>query len=428
MATKSIKLNTPVSRLITPILAVICVVSVYFFVKWFFADTIAGQAVSIKEKNREVADLALDLAPNDPQTHFSSAIIYEKSFLPDDLPKSLAEFEQSVALSPFDFRFWFELGKARERNGDAQGAESALRKALELAPNYSQVQWTLGNFLLREGKSDEAFAEIRKAAEGDKNFANPAVASAWQLFQGDAAQIKKYVGDSVNLKAAFALVLAKEKRFDDAFEVWNSLPENLRKDDFRSNGEEIYQKMLEAKKYRPALQIYSQIAESDEKKFALGKITNGGFEADTPKTPSVFEWQIAEGVEPQIGIDNTQKHGGNISLKLIFNTSDGRAFRNVSQSVAVESNRKYVFEIFYKSELKTSATVKWEIVDAADGKVLASTEAIAANADWTSLKTEFTALETTEAVTIRLVRVSCNSTLCPISGKIWFDDFSLNNQ
>ncbi|MEP6903734.1 MAG: tetratricopeptide repeat protein [Actinomycetota bacterium] len=426
MAIKSIKLNTTILRIIAPVLAVICVISAYFSVKWFFANTIASRAVSLIEKNREVADFAVGLAPEDPETHLASAVLYEKTFLPDDLPKSLAEYEQAVALSPSDFRLWFELGKARERNGDVPSAEAALRKALELAPNYSQVQWALGNFLLREGKSDEAFAEIRKAAKGDKTFANPAIAGAWQLFQGDMAQIKKYVGDSVNLKAALASVLAAEKRFDEALEIWNSLPEDARKTDFKSNGDEIYQKMLEAKKYRAALQIYSQIAATDENKFALGRITNGGFETDNPKTPSVFEWQIAEGIEPQIGVDNTQRHGGNISLKLIFNDSDGKSFRNVSQTIAVEANKKYVFETFYKSELKTATTVKWEIVDAADGKVLASTEAIAANADWASLKTEFAVPETTEAVTIRLVRVSCITTFCPISGKLWFDDFSLN--
>ncbi len=423
MATRSIKLNSTALRAIVPFLAVLCVIFTYFGAKWFFANTIAARAIY-----KEIADFSVNLAPNDPQTHFASAVLHEKTFLPEDLPKSLAEYEQAVALSPSDYRLWFELGKARERNGDPPEAEKALRKALALAPNYSQVQWALGNFLLRQGKSEEAFAEIRKAAETDKTFANPAVASAWQLFQGDTARIKSYVGDSANLKAAFALVLAKEKRFDESFEVWNSLSEAARKSDFKANGDEIYQMMIEAKKYRAALQIYSNNTDSDDKKIALGRVTNGGFEADNPKTPGVFEWQIAEGVEPQIGIDNTQKHGGNISLKLIFNSSDGKALRTVSQTVVVEAHKKYVFETFYKSELKTSATVKWELVDAADNKVLASTETVSANADWTSLKAEFVVPETTEAVTIRLVRATCNTTLCPISGKLWFDDFSLNGQ
>jgi tetratricopeptide (TPR) repeat protein len=423
MAVKSIKLNTTAARVIIPMLAILCVVFGYLFAKWFFANTIAARSIY-----KEIAEFAVGLAPDDPQTHFASAVLHEKTFLPGDLPISLAEFEQAVALSPHDFRLWFELGKARERAGDTEGAEKALRKALELAPNYSQIQWALGNFLLRQGNETEAFALIRKAAESDKNFASPAIASAWQLFQGATSRMKDYAGESVNLRAAFALLLAKEKRFDEASEVWSGLPESARKTDFKANGDEIYQKMLEARKYRAAIQVFSDIAASDEKKFVLGKVTNGGFEANiNPQNPAVFEWKVGEGVEPQIFVDKTQKHGGEISLVMILNNRDGKAFRSISQTVAVEANKKYVFETFYKSELKTTATFKWEIVDAANNdKVLASTEAIAAGADWTSLKAEFVTPAETEAVTIRLARVACSATLCPILGKLWFDDFSLN--
>ena len=63
-----------------------------------------------------------------------------------------------------------------------------------------------------------------------------------------------------------------------------------------------------------------------------------------------------------------------------------------------------------------------------DGKVLAATEPIAAKAEWTELKTEFSVPEMTEAVTIRLARIGCASPICPISGKAWFDDFNLSDQ
>ncbi len=423
MGVKSIKLNTTAPRLAVLALAIVCVGAAYFFTKWFLANTIAARA-----NHKDIAEFAVEMAPRDPQTHFASGVLYEKTFLPDDLPKSLAEFEQAVALSPYDFRLWYELGKARERLGDAAGAEKALRKASELAPNYSQVQWTLGNFLLRQGSETESFALIRKAAESDKTFAAPAVAGAWQLFQGDAARMRAYAGDSVNLKAALALLLAKEKRFDEVSEVWSSLPEAARKTDFKPIGDEIYQKMIEARKYRAAIQIFSDIAESDEKRFVIGRVTNGGFEANiNPQNPGVFEWQIGEGVEPQIFVDKAQKHGGEISLVMVLNNKDGKAFRSISQTVAVEANKRYVFETFYKSDLQAANTFKWEITDVADNnKILASTEAIAPVTDWKSLKTEFVAPEGAEAVTIRLARVPCSTTLCPITGKLWFDDFSLN--
>jgi tetratricopeptide (TPR) repeat protein len=424
MAIKSIKLNTAAPRVAVLVLAVLCLIFTYVSAKWFFANTIAARSV-----NKVVAEFSIGLAPSDPQAHFSSAVFHEKTFLPEDLPKSLAEFEQAVALSPYDYRLWYELGRARERGGgDAAGAEKALRRALELAPNYSQVQWALGNSLLRQGSETEAFVYIRKAADSDKTFAGPAIASVWQLFQGDTARIKNYIGDSVNLKAAFALLLAKEKRVDETLDIWMSLPETARRTDFKAQGDEIYQKMLEDKKYRTAIRIFSDISDADEKKFVLGRMTNGGFETNiNPQNPGVFDWQIGDGVEPQILIDKAQKRGGEISLVIVFNNKDGKAYRNLSQTVAVEANKRYVFETFYKSDLDTKAALKWEIVDATDAnKVLAATEMIAPKADWTSLKTEFVAPGATEAVIVRLSRPTCPVTLCPISGKLWFDDFSLN--
>jgi tetratricopeptide (TPR) repeat protein len=425
MAIKSIKLKTATGRALIGILMIICLAVGYFFVRWCFANTIAARVISLEDKPKEVAALAIDWAPNDPQTHFASALLHEKTFLPDDLPKSLEEYEKATALSPHDFRLWFELGKARERSGDAAGAHLALNRALQLAPNYAQVQWTLGNFLLRQGRAMEAFAEIRRAAASDQDFSNPAVSIAWQIFEGDIAEIKQHIGDSAHLKSSFAALLAREKRFDESLQVWNSLPEADRKTIFRSSGEEIYQKMIEAKKYRTALEVFSQITEAGERGLAVGEITNGGFEAPVSKNPSIFQWQIADGTEPQIGVDNTQKRGGTLSLTLVFNNSDAKTFRTVSQSVAVEAGKKYLFETFYKADLKTSATLRWEVMDASDGKVLASTEAIAANSDWTNLRTEFITPESAEAVTIRLVRANCASTMCPISGRVWFDDFKL---
>jgi tetratricopeptide (TPR) repeat protein len=419
MAIKSIKSGTALRRGMIIILAVLSVVFSYFATKWLFANTIA-----LRADYKEIAEFAVGLAPDDPQTHFSYAVLLAKTFAPEDLPKSLAEYEKAASLSPHDYNLWLELGKARERGGDTNGAELALRKSLELAPNYARVQWAFGNFLLRQGRTEEAFQQIRRAAESDSQYSNSAVASAWQVFGGDVLQIRQFIGASDNLKAAFAGLLAREKRFEEAVELWSSLPENLRQSIYKSSGDEIYREMLQARKYRSALQMLQKLTES-EKSFEIGKITNGGFESENPQNPGVFEWQIADGTEPQIGVDNIHKHGGNLSLVLVFNNTDGKVFRSVSQTVAVESGKKYEFEAFYRSDLKAAATLRWEIADALDGKILAVTEAVSAKSEWTNLKTEFTSPPNSEAVIIRLARAGCNTLFCPISGRIWFDDLSL---
>jgi len=420
---KSIKIETAFQRALVLAAAVACLIAGFFFVKWCFAN-----AISTRSPAKEVVVLSIALAPNDPQTHYALAVLNERTFLAEDLTGSLAEFERAVALAPHDFRLWLSYGRARERYGDAAGAEIALRKALALAPNYAQVRWTLGNVLLRRGKIEEAFAEIRLAAENDDSYRTPAVTAAWQTTGGNIADVNKYIGDSPDLNSSLAVFLAKQQRFEEAVQLWNALPAEYKRTIRKSDGEELFAALTAAKKYRDALQIQSSLTdESGAEKFTPGKITNGGFEAEVKREKAgVFDWRIADGAQPQIGFDDVQKRGGNRSLVIIFNSSDGKDFRQISQTVAVASAGKYVLDMFYKSSLKTAATLRWEIVDAADGKVLAATNAISNNADWTNLKVEFVAPENTQAVALQLAREQCKSIICPISGKVWFDDFSIS--
>ncbi len=421
MATKSIKIDNLPKKIGLLALMLLCMLGIVFFVKWCLANVIASNA-----NFGELAELALSLAPNDPQTHYTSAVLLERTFSSDDLPKSLAEYEQATALAPNDFRTWRALGKVRSRSGDASSAELAFRKALELAPNYSENRWILGNHLLRQGKTTEAFIEIRRAAESDPVFVNPTAVTAWQIFGGDLQNINQYIGDSASVKSALAVLLAKEKRFDEAMNKWNSLPAEQKKTTFKENGDALFNQLLEAKKYRDALLVQSEIGGTGEQSFAVGEILNGNFETDVKMTgASLFDWQIEEGVQPQIGVDNSQKSGGNRSLVIVFNSATGRDFRKFSQTIAVEAGKKYGFEMFYKSELKTAATVYWEITNVSDGKILALTPPISAASDWTNLRTEFTVPQNTEAVVVRLARETCKNTLCPISGRVWFDDLRL---
>lgn len=424
MAIKSIKLNSTVGRLALLGIALLCVLGVYFSVKWCLASTLAGRA-----DNREIAELAANLAPHDPKAHYSLAFFEEKAFLADAFAKSLEEHERAVSLSPNDFRMWFDLGRARDRNGDAAGAEKAFRKAVELAPNYSRIHWTLGNLLLRQGNTEEAFVEIRRAVENDPSYANPAVSVAWQFFDADVPLISQKIGDSIPIKSALSTFLAGQKRFDEAFALWNALSLEDKRTTFKTDSEQLFQVLLSAKKYRDAVTVQSQIAQPEGEKFEIGKIFNGGFEADvTTKNPNFFEWTIQDGLQPQIGFDNTQKHGGSRSLVIVFNSATGQESRAIQQNIAVESGKHYTFETFFRADLKNNpSTVKWDVQDMIDGKILGSTAAVPAVSDWSRLTVDFTTLPTTEAITIRLTRVPCqqSSIICPISGRVWFDDFSL---
>lgn len=414
----AVKLDSPIASALVVAGALLILAGAVWAAKWGLANTAA-----IRADVKEVGVFTASLAPDDPQTHFTAAKLLEKSFSPEDFQKALVEYERAAALAPENYNLWLELGLARERNGDPGGAEAAMRRALELAPHYSRVQWALGNTLVREERIDEGFALIRSAVAGDPAYTDPAAATAWQILDGDLARVREVLGNSPRLDAALALILAKQKRYDDAIAVWDEIETGQKSDDLKDAGKSLLAQFSDAKRYRDVARLTADLSGSGGA--ALGQINNSGFEQEVKaKNAGAFEWQIAEGDQPQIAPTSGQKHSGSNSLVLLFNTQDAKDFRPISQLVAVDPGAKYQFEIYYRADLKTAAEFKWEIADAATGKAIAQTGAAAPRSEWAPLTAAFTAPADVDGVVIRLVRENC-SVVCPVSGNLWFDDARL---
>ena len=419
MSTKKITIDSPLKKAALVLAAAACVVGAFYFAKWGLVNSAV-----LRVDNADLAHYLTTLAPSDPMPHYAAAVFLEQSFEPTDIERALREYETAAGLTPENFLYWLDLGRARERSGDAEGAERALRRALTLAPNYSRVQWALGNALLRQGRREEAFAEIQKAVSGDPAFAMPAAVMAWQFFDGDIDQIRRNIGDSPRLDGALATLLIGQKKYDEAIAMWDSIPAEEKSTTLKETGAALFSKLLDARKLRSALRISYEI---DDKATRIepGTIANGGFELPVKVDGAgPFEWQIAPGLQPQIVLSSGKKHGGNNSLLLVFNSNSAADFRSVSLLIPVDPNTDYEFEAFYSSDVKTSAEFKWEVVDASDSHVIASTDAVATVADWAPLRVQFKSSATSDGITIRLVRGNCGA-VCPVAGNIWFDDFTL---
>src|SRR6186713_237040 len=157
MSLKLIRIGPGKGRLILIATAILCVAALFFFIKWHFANALATQLDSSRPESRLVADWLSRTAPGDPQIHFLAGALFEKTFDPADLKRSIYEYEKAAGLSPYNYVMWLNLGKARNLNGDTAGAEDAFRRSFELAPNYAAVEWVYGNFLIRQGNTAEGF-------------------------------------------------------------------------------------------------------------------------------------------------------------------------------------------------------------------------------------------------------------------------------
>jgi tetratricopeptide (TPR) repeat protein len=423
MPTEAIRIDSNARRALLIAAAAALIFGAYFSGKWGFANTVATRT-----DIPEIAEFAADLAPGDPYAHFSNAGLLEKTLEPDSIARSLTEYETAVSLSPNNYLFWLGLGRARERDGDRPAAERAYRYALVLSPNYSRVRWALGNVLVRQDKVDEGFADIRVAVESDPVFSAPAVTAAWQVFDGDLSRVKAALGDAPATNIELAKFLAAQKRFDEAFAIWETVPERERETTYRDAGKELTAKFVQGFKFRSAARIANGTAEQQSNQAHVGQVTNAGFESGVKlQNADFFDWQIGQGVYPQIALTDGQKKEGKYSLVLLFSSSSNLDFRTVQQTVAVEPEKKYKLGIGYRMELKTNAVFRWEIISAADGKRLSVTEPLASSNSWSQAETEIAVPADIDGVTIRLVRENCVSLSCTVSGNIWFDDFALSS-
>jgi len=376
----------------------------------------------------QIADTAAGFAPRDPLARWLSASV-EKDILPfEKIADSLESYKDVVRLSPYDFRWWIELGRAYEEAEKYEQAENALKHAVGFAPSYTYPRWHLGNFYLRRNRSDEAFAELKKATAGNIVYRDQVYSIAWDYFDSDTARVEEIAGNSFENKLSLVKFYAVKERAEDALRIWNTLSEDEKRRD-PGYAKIVVQAFYDKRFYRSAIEFARQIGIDPEAK--AGTITNGGFEktiGDAKET--YFDWKITPAEKLEIKTDATQKKEGGRSLRIVFAGYSGTDLINhIWQAAALESGKKYRLSFWLKTEnLKSAGTPTLEIVNANDDKIIIASKPFPTGSNnWQEITLEFTTPENSEGVFIRMARAYCGE-VCPIVGTIWVDDFKISER
>ncbi|HEV7645636.1 MAG TPA: hypothetical protein VGO50_16985 [Pyrinomonadaceae bacterium] len=396
---------------------------------WYtFSREIGNMMAEVTEPTevnaKATAYAALWMAPKDPFVNWLLATTENDSFVPEKAEASIHNFENLVRLSPHDYRWWIELGRVREQTDDPEGSERALKRSIELAPTYSYPRWQLGNFYLRQGRSDEAFVELKMAAENNVIYREQVFFTVWEFFGHDKVQLEKIVGNSAEVRAYLARFYATHDQPDDCLRAWNTLsPEE--KEDNKPLALVMMQGLYERKYFRAAL-IFARELGKDAPD-GVGMIQNGGFELPMGQMSEVaFGWQIADKDRIEIRPDSDKKHEGSQGLRIKFDAYNEPTLVNVGQIVPVEPGARYSLTFWVRTEnLRSAGPPMVQIDGVNEARTFgASAPFPTGTNDWQQMKIDFTAPVDGDGVFIRTLRLYCGNN-CPIVGTIWYDDFNL---
>jgi tetratricopeptide (TPR) repeat protein len=434
MAQELLQLNTRriVIRLLLLALLIAACVWSYFVVRWYIGNTLA-EYFDPAANNLQVAEMAASLAPDDPLTHWRLAQVSLKNLPLDQQAQALAQFEKAVALSPNDYRFWVALGTASEQAGNRDRAEQALKKAVELAPSYAYPHWYLGNLLLRSSRYDEAFVELRRAAEADAELQTQQFNLVWEVYKPDPEALKRAIGDDSLARAKFALYLVNRQEFETGLKIWDGIGPDEKKSN-KESGEALVNSLVTAWRYHDAGKVWNDLVGDTNNRIEIGRVFDGGFDDASRYGPEMpFTWQVQQVLGVQIGLDPTRSHSGASSLRLLFNVRTNLEGLNVMQLVPVAPGTEYEVEFYVKSEeLETGGPPIVQIVDPTTSGVIVTSPYVAiGDSEWTRVALPLKTGDKTEALLIKIERPSCGTKeapICPIFGSVWYDDFSFKRR
>jgi predicted negative regulator of RcsB-dependent stress response len=363
------------------------------------------------------ANAAVRLAPSDAEAHRARAAVLSRLRL---FSVAKDELELATALRPHDDYLWLELGNVRDELGDTQGALAALNQAVRFAPYYAHTHWQRGNLLLRTGNYAEGFADLRQAANSNRDLMPSLIDLAWGLSRGEAALTERLIQvNDDKTRLTLARFLARKGRAQEAISQFRRASGSISEDSKR----DMIQQLIGANAFKEAFEIWSgsDVPETPS-------VYDGGFEGPLRLDEVGFGWRVPREAQAiSLSLDVTHPHSGAKSLRIQFNGNSNPAAQIVSQLMVVKAMRHYRINFAASTkDIVTGSLPMIMINDAVTGQVLSKSATLPqATNPWQVLTCEFTTLPTTEAVILSLQRSGCGSPPCPIFGFLWLDDFSI---
>ena len=414
-----------VAKMILVAAIVVAILFAWIAVRMQVGNMFADLTPATDPNSQEIADMAVSMSPNDPMTAWLKASVSKSVFSLSQSVETVRLFEKTVQLAPNDYRWWIELGRAREQADKSPQAEAALVHATKLAPANVFLRWQLGNFYLRQGRADEAFAALRLATSKNHVYRDQVFSLAWDYFDKDVEKLEASVVTDTSVYPTLAMFYSVRGRAADAVRVWAKLSDE-QKAEYPQFSKVMAQGLFDKRFFAQSIVFASQ-SEFDPDALPF-TVSNAGFEKSVSMADStLFGWKVTRtDTKLDVASDQSVKHSGSRSMRISFKGYAKAELYNLFQTVVVSPSTSYKLKFWLRTEsLKSGGGPQIEIVNANDDKLLTTSRPFSQGTnDWQEVVIDIMTPENCDGITIRTARAYCGDN-CPIVGTIWYDDFEL---
>jgi hypothetical protein len=371
---------------------------------------------------------ATQIEPGNARNWYLLGRYLQYSFEDSNQQRAIASYRKALEIDPGYTSAWLELAATYESEGNDMATRNAFLNAEKTYPLSAEVSWQYGNFLLRQGELDPAFAEIRRSVEADPKRAVEAFSRCMRVEPDANVVLDRVLPANGDIYIAVMVALARDLKIDNALKVWGRIvgmhPKIVLYDVF-----DLVRELRETGRQREAHEVWVQAVELAGLAQLEGPrnsmIWDGGFESDV--TGQAYAWRFAKtSRSAQIGFDAQEKYSGKRSLRVSFDGSSDISFYDVCQAVPTEAGTAYELSAWMKSkDLTTDQGVRIELRPGIPGMNGAVTTDIRGTQPWTRFATIWSAAKENQEVQICLRRDPSDQEDNKIRGTAWVDDVAL---
>src|SRR5580692_3451469 len=305
---------------------------------------------------------ATQLEPDEARNWYLLGRYWQYNLEDPDSQRAILAYQTALSFDSHSADIWLDLAAAYESQGDLSAARNAFLRASRVYSLSPEVSWRYGNFLLRQGELDTAFAEIKQAVEVDPKRGAAAFALGMRFEPDVHAVLERVLPHSQAAYISVISALSEQQKTDQALMVWSSLaalhPHLDISDSYTLLGALIHKgQMAEAQRVWDQALVIGGVQRPPDPPGSL--VWDGGFESNIAK--GGFTWYYPSFIGGvQVTLDTKEKHSGNRSLRLTFNGLRNVDFNDACQYVAVQPSTSYRFSAWVRArDISTDQGVRF---------------------------------------------------------------------